>query len=272
MSRLLRSLRLVLLLFLSVKILSLKKVVGAKIEGKHMTGMSGQQGHCERTMTTFTRNELIALNTKTKMDRRLKILHPVIVRRIRRLRLNKRGWRGGRKSRYRTSIEREINTRVFPKIVTDNGRTDVWKQIEISTLNARSIKNKLQSILSYIYEEKIDLCVITETWLDSTEADQVWLSSQGIQDVGVKMDIHNRQGKRGGGLALIFNDRIKLGRMQELSTDTFEAKCWEMKVNIWYYYHNLGNLSPTIWIAQGEYSSKFSGSIYRHDNRSDSGL
>ena len=43
----------------------------------------------------------------------------------------------------------------------------------ICSANIQSIKNKQLLLHQYLVENYIDLCVLTETWLKDTEADQV---------------------------------------------------------------------------------------------------
>ena len=59
-------------------------------------------------------------------------------------------------------------------------------------------------------ENNIDLCVLTETWLSDTEADQLWLQYSALNNDGIKCFTVNRQGKRGGGLVLISKDGYKV--------------------------------------------------------------
>ena len=43
------------------------------------------------------------------------------------------------------------------------------------TLNAQSVKKKDTLIMDNIIENKVDVCVVTETWL--TEQDNIWISN-----------------------------------------------------------------------------------------------
>ena len=72
-------------------------------------------------------------------------------------------------------------------------------------LNVRSVNNKTLTISDFILSRNIDICAITETWLvDHT-------SSAVLNDLipkGYKLFHQPRTGKRGGGLTIIFRDKI----------------------------------------------------------------
>ena len=47
--------------------------------------------------------------------------------------------------------------------------------IQLVLLNAQSVKNKDIDIKEYLSEKKIDIAVITETWIQETDADNIWV-------------------------------------------------------------------------------------------------
>lgn len=81
-----------ILLILIVSYLGLKIQSGKTTEIRS----SEQEGHSD-VMIEYNSKELFALKDRTKHDKRLKILNPVTVKKIRRLRLNRRGCRGKKK-------------------------------------------------------------------------------------------------------------------------------------------------------------------------------
>ena len=80
----------------------------------------------------------------------------------------------------------------------------------ICLANIQSVKNKQLVLHQYLVENKVDLCILTETWLRNTEADQAWLQCSLINNSGFKCFASNRQDRRGGGLALICRDMYNI--------------------------------------------------------------
>jgi hypothetical protein len=81
------------------------------------------------------------------------------------------------------------------------------KLITLFTLNCRSVKNKTLAIVDFIQSHNADLLAITETWLGS-EIDKSVISDITPQGYG----IHHvsRHGKKGGGVALVYNSNLEV--------------------------------------------------------------
>ena len=48
-------------------------------------------------------------------------------------------------------------------------------------LNTQSIKNKEDLLTDYLRCEAIDIAVITEMWLTNSDADAIWMESNGLK-------------------------------------------------------------------------------------------
>ena len=57
-------------------------------------------------------------------------------------------------------------------------------------------------IMDYIIENRIEACIVTETWL--SDGDDIWISSSDFTKNNYNIAVSNRQNRRGGGLALIY--------------------------------------------------------------------
>ena len=71
------------------------------------------------------------------------------------------------------------------------------------TGNVRSLKNKANVIYGYITQNKLDACLITETWLKDNEHDKSWTLASDFNSDQLKISIVSRRNKSGGGLALV---------------------------------------------------------------------
>lgn len=220
--------RLVILVFLSSILLNI--LFGNLTNGgQSVMGSSSLIEHEGRIQQRYTKHELLALNLVTKIDKRLAILPSIAIKRICRLRLNRRGRRGGRLKRHASYKPEEsvVGNLTQPKTKLSKERID--RLMKVSTLNAQSIKNKFQGILLHLFDNNIDVCVITETWMENNDRDNIWLASQVIQDFGFKMELNNRH-RKGGGIALIYKNKYQLLKSKTHNGSTFQSTCWSLKI------------------------------------------
>ena len=92
-------------------------------------------------------------------------------------------------------------------------------QIQFCLANARSVRNKTDEIVQYILEKNIDVCIITETWLKND--DNVIIGE--LVPSGYKIDYVSRNGRRGGGIAIIYKATCRLQKLEPIITsDAFE--------------------------------------------------
>ena len=90
--------------------------------------------------------------------------------------------------------------KTIPLEITPSNR-NLEKQCKLMTLNAQSVKNKDTLIMGNIIENKVDACVVTETWLK--EHDNIWISNSEFQKNNHIIKVANRNKRQGGGLTLI---------------------------------------------------------------------
>lgn len=69
------------------------------------------------------------------------------------------------------------------------------------------MKNKRANIFDYICEHKVDLCAITETWLN---LDDAVIFRAEMSQVGYRFLDQPRSGRGGGGTGLIFRDSLPM--------------------------------------------------------------
>ena len=115
--------------------------------------------------------------------------------------------------------KRMITNNVNP----NNGLTGLCKQkMLLTTLNARSVRNKTVDIFYSICESKADLIAITETWLTKNDS----AVKVELCPVGYKIVDHPRTGRTGGGTALIFRDTLNVKKVDGGQKDSFEFSEW----------------------------------------------
>ena len=91
----------------------------------------------------------------------------------------------------------------------------------------QSIKNKESLLLDQIITGKIDVCVVSETWFQNNDADNIWIKTSVLNTGDFRLDNANRSGKKGGGLATIWNNNtVKCKVICHLIKTTFEYAIW----------------------------------------------
>ena len=168
----------------------------------------------------YNRDHLYGLMLKVENDNTYKLLEPETCITIRQLRLNKYkcGKRGGtrKEMRHNCKTVREINTanlvlvHIKPRVDQDPGRYRT-KQLHLLLSNIQSIKSKELLLLEHLNNNKIDIAVITEMWLNE-DTDKAWVLTSGLNRNGFSLDTSNQIGKRGGGLAIISRSYLKPGK------------------------------------------------------------
>ena len=61
------------------------------------------------------------------------------------------------------------------------------ENLKIYTINIQSIKSKEQLLLDYIYESDIDICVLTESWLNDNDRNYAWLEATDLNKGPLKI-------------------------------------------------------------------------------------
>ena len=96
------------------------------------------------------------------------------------------------------------------KITNDRRVRKFTKHLDIVLINSQSIKNKDELITEYLINNNIDACILTETWLTNSDYDKIWLECSEIRQNGYKINNINRKDRKGGGLAIIYKNHLKV--------------------------------------------------------------
>ena len=94
-------------------------------------------------------------------------------------------------------------------------------------MNVQSIKNKDIAIRKLIEERKSDFAVITETWL--SDEDDIWKMGSELNNNGLSLKTSDRKGRKGGGIALVHSDKIKVKESDKGAKNSFEFAAWKIQ-------------------------------------------
>ena len=95
--------------------------------------------------------------------------------------------------------------------------------------NVQSLKDKEDLISKYIRDDNIDLTFTTETWLD--KEDTAWMQSSEFNKDPLKISASHRKERKGGGIALIYNKKIKVDKVKEGQMTSFQYGIWKVLSN-----------------------------------------
>ena len=129
------------------------------------------------------------------------------IRRIRELKIQKRiqQWK-----RTNQNKQHGIDVRNLRQIQTHNPINEQLKYERIATVSIRSIKHKEDLLRNAINDHKIDITKVTETWLQDTNKDTIWVEGSQFNKEGLQIHTCNRQKKKGGGIAIITSLSFKI--------------------------------------------------------------
>ena len=61
----------------------------------------------------------------------------------------------------------------------------------------------------HLVEKEKEICIVTETWLGQTDIDNIWYEITVLNRNEFQLFPSNRQGRQGGGIALVTKTNIK---------------------------------------------------------------
>ena len=73
-----------------------------------------------------------------------------------------------------------------------------------------------------LHEFDMDVCFLTETWLKDLDEDNIWIECCELNKNGYKLDISNRNDRKGGGTGLVYRDNLKIKTIDKGILRSFE--------------------------------------------------
>lgn len=101
-----------------------------------------------------------------------------------------------------------------------NNRLDM--NLAVAVVNVRSLRNKVTSFLEHVVKSKLDLVIVTETWL--TDYDEYVIGE--IKASGYNFFSYPRPSRDGGGIGLLHRKNIKVVCKQHGELKSFEYAQW----------------------------------------------
>ena len=92
------------------------------------------------------------------------------------------------------------------------------------------INKKEDLFTDYLRCEAIDITVIKETWLNSSDMDAIRMVSNGFQKDGYHISAVDRISKKGGGLALIYGKNVTIIKVDQKQHRTPESVHWRTTI------------------------------------------
>ena len=84
------------------------------------------------------------------------------------------------------------------------------EKVNIMLTNVQSINSKELQLYKVIKEENINLCVVTEMWLSNKIEDDRWVKCSVLNNDNLKLANVNRIHRKGGGIALVYCNNLKV--------------------------------------------------------------
>ena len=105
-------------------------------------------------------------------------------------------------------------------------RTDPSHNFALTLVSIQSLKDKDTILLDHQIEKKKDICIMTETWLK--ENDDTWLKCSDISRNGYEIQMHNRNIRKDGGLAIVYRLNLKVLAIKANHTRSMEYAIWKV--------------------------------------------
>ena len=137
------------------------------------------------------------------------------------LRLNMRTRKKWSRTR-RNIVQKRINIWNLRQIATtDKNFDEIFKNIRISTVNARSIKSKENLISNELTNRRIDTLITTESWLQDNKQEKTWASSSKLGSPAFQMFTEKQKWSKRRGYCPHYNHEL-----QSITTERCICLLW----------------------------------------------
>ena len=110
------------------------------------------------------------------------------------------GKRGGKNKGPRNQTSISVTNLSQVKLQAD--KSDINNKIQLAVANVQSLKPKEEEVLDYLVSANVDISVLTETWLQTSDSGNAWVSCSSLNNSNFGLHVSNRV-RRGGGLPIV---------------------------------------------------------------------
>ena len=207
-------------------------LVQVKIEGRSQPTIKNKISNTvwiqKNEPIRYTLTELRQIKGKADNNNEYKILGGHVCYVIRKLRLNRRSARKKKLHKQGVKEERGILKSNLIEIKTEKclGLDITSRSFTLILSNVQSIKNKQDIITELLDDSNADLAVSTETWLN--DADDIWVQRSECIRYSYRIDECHRKDRKGGSLALVTKQNLKVKREEDRITAEMEYARWKV--------------------------------------------
>ena len=136
----------------------------------------------------------------------------------------KQSFRGKRgKKRTKWNFNRGVHQELLHTLPKEKIKYENSKLLTVATANGQLIHNKIEELLATMTEDKIDICVINETWFNESEASKRKLIEvKAILKQAGYIILNIDRPTRGGGAGIIYTQNLQIKQLDGSVQDALE--------------------------------------------------
>ena len=140
-----------------------------------------------------------------------------------------RGKKGNRRTKW--DVNRGVHHELLCALPKEKINYDNSKLLTVATANCQSIYNKIEELLATMIEDKIDICVINETWFNDNEGSKRKLEEvKAILKQAEYMILNINRPRRGGGVGIIYRQNLHIKQLDGSVQDALEMGLWKLTI------------------------------------------
>ena len=140
-----------------------------------------------------------------------------------------RGKKGNRRTKW--DVNRGVHHELLCALPKEKINYDNSKSLTVATANCQSIHNKIEELLATMIEDKIDICVINETWFNDNEGSKRKLEEvKAILKQAEYMILNINRPRRGGGVGIIYRQNLHIKQLDGSVQDALEMGLWKLTI------------------------------------------
>ena len=145
------------------------------------------------------------------------------------LRQSFRGKKGNKRVKW--DVNRGVHHELLCALPKEKIKYENSKLLTLATANCQSIHNKIDELLATMIEDKIDICIITETWFNDSEASKRKLEEvKAILKQAEYIILNINRPGRGGGVGIIYRQNLQIRQLDGLVQDALEMGLWKLTI------------------------------------------